>query len=172
MKLRLAAEPLAAESFAPFGEVLQDKTARRIKDINQNTAKRFDDLAAADLSRAGGRPCLSLFRAAPRPHPIKIAMLERHPLGSQAFMPAGEKNWLAVVAPGGDAPDLAGIRCFLARGFQGVNYRAGTWHHPLLVLESGHDFWVLDRAAPAGETANANLHEFWFAPEEERFIVL
>ena len=166
----LAAEPLTAESFAPFGEVLEDGGARRIKIINQKTTKRFDDLAAADLSRAGGRPCLSVFRAAPRPRPIKIAMLECHPLGSQAFMPARQKNWLAVVAPGEGAPDLAKLRCFLARGFQGVNYRAGTWHHPLLVLEEEHDFWVLDRAAPDGEAENANLREFWFAPEDERFI--
>ena len=166
----LRAEPLTAESFAPFGEIYEDKTPRMWR-INQNTARRFGNWEA-DVSGEGGRARISLFRAEPRPRPIKIAMLERHPLASQAFLPAGRRDWRAVVAPGGAEPDLGGLRCFLARGFQGVNYRAGAWHHPLLVLEEGHDFWVVDRASPAGESEDANLREFWFGAGEERFVEL
>ncbi len=156
----LRPEPLTAAAFAPFGEVLEDKTARRVLSINQNTATRFGDLANADLTREGGRPMLSLFRAAPRP--LILEMLECHPLGAQMFMPARPADWLVVVASGKDAPVLAEMRCFRARGFQGVNYNPGAWHHPLLVLEEGQDFWVLDRGAPPEESENANLREFWF----------
>ena len=110
-----------------------------------------------------GRPRLSLFRAEPRQSPIAIAMMERHPLGSQAFMPADNFPWLVLVASGDDIPDSAAMRCFMADGEQGINYRRGVWHHPLLALPGNADnyrnFWVLDRAPAPQESPAANLQE-------------
>jgi ureidoglycolate lyase len=86
-------------------------------------------------------------------------MLERHPLGSQAFMPLSDHDWLVVVASGNiddSAPDFDSLVCFRARGGQGVSYDRGTWHHPLLVLEKTQDFLVMDRSGDGH-----NLDEVW-----------
>ena len=152
------AEPLTREAFAPFGDVIERADAQRLL-INQGTTVRFHDLASVDVGR-GGHPLISIFRAEPRPTPIAIRMVERHPLGSQAFYPLAPRDWLVVVCRGAAAPDPATLRCFRATGEQGVNYRPNTWHHPLLVLRP-QDFLVVDRGGPGD-----NLEEHWFgAPE-------
>lgn len=164
----LEIEPLAAAAFAPFGEVIEIAGAEA-REINQGTTTRFHDLCRIDVSASGGRALLSLFRADGRPSPIVIELLERHPLGSQAFFPVSNADWLVVVATGAadDAsrPDLAALRCFRARGDQGVNYARGVWHHPVLVLAPRQDFLVVDRGGPDGEDASANLDEVWFSDQ-------
>jgi ureidoglycolate lyase len=168
----LPVEPLTASAFAPFGQVIQTDGAEQIM-INEGTTTRFHDLAnidvgadvgAGDRRAGGGRAILSIFRGTRRPDPIAIRMMERHPLGSQAFMPLAAHDWLVVVAPtNGDdsAPDFARLRCFRASGTVGVNYDRNVWHHPLLVLQPEHDFLITDRAGPAGEDKSANLQEHW-----------
>ncbi len=79
-------------------------------------------------------------------------MMERHPLGSQAFLPLGDVKYLVVVAPAGEF-DPAGLRAFYAEGWQGVNYARGVWHHPLIALERVSDFVVMDRG---GEQPNCD----------------
>ena len=161
----LAIEPLTKAAFAPFGTVIDCDGATQIP-INQGTTTRFDALCEVDVATGGGRPILSLFRGTRRPAPIALKMLERHPLGSQAFYPLSQHDWLVVVAPGSadeSLPDFAALRCFRASGTQGVSYDAGTWHHPLLILEDEQDFLVVDRAKPAGEANGLNLDEVWFA---------
>lgn len=159
----LPVEPLTAAAFAPFGRVLcADPGAARL--INGGATTRFHGLASADPG-PGGRAILSIFRGTPfvQPEPgvIEIAMLERHPLGAQAFMPlSGGDDWLAVVA---ERPDAAALRCFRARADQGVQYAAGVWHHPLLVLSTHQDFLVVDRDGPA-DAPGANLEEARFEP--------
>lgn len=152
----LPVEPLSAEAFAPFGDVIEPADAQRLL-INEGTTVRFHDLAAVDVGRGGGRPLISIFRARPRPVPIAIRMVERHPLGSQAFFPLAPHSWLVVVCRGEPVPEPATLRCFLATGGQGVNYRPNAWHHPLLVLQP-QDFLVVDRGGPGD-----NLEEFRFA---------
>jgi ureidoglycolate lyase len=138
---RLAVEPLTAAAFAAFGEVIDADPARALS-INAGTALRYDDLATIDVGDSGGRPRLSLFRAQPRSLPLSIRMLERHRFGSQAFLPLDPAlRYLVVVA---DDP-AATPRVFLAAGGQGVNYRRGCWHHPLLALDRVSDFAVIDR---------------------------
>ncbi len=144
----LRIEALSASSFQPFGDVISVETARRQFAINQGYAERFDDLACIDVSRKGGAPRLSIFRALPRELPLTLSLMERHPLGSQAFMPLQPQPFLVVVCAGGDLPDLATLRCFRVAPGQGVNYAAGTWHHPLLALHTVCDFLVIDRGGP------------------------
>lgn len=138
-------EPLEAHAFAPFGDVIEAGGGARHWTINEGFAERYDDLARLDTLRDGGRPVLSLFRARPRTLPLQLRLVERHLLGSQAFMPLMSQRFLVVVAAAGAAPDAKELRCFLTRPGQGVNYAAGTWHHPLIALDEGGDFLVIDR---------------------------
>lgn len=155
----LPVELLTKSAFAPFGDVIERADAEQLL-INEGTTVRFHDLAAVDVAGAGGRPLISIFQATPRPTPIAIRMMERHPLGSQAFYPLAMQDWLVVVCRGEAAPDPATLRCFRASGAQGVNYRPDTWHHPLLVLRP-QDFLVIDRGGPGD-----NLEEHWFGASE------
>jgi ureidoglycolate lyase len=139
--------PLTRDDFAPFGEVIETEGARHYP-INEGTTTRFHDLASIDVASEGGTPLVSIFRATARPKPIRLWLMERHPLGSQAFFPLADHGWLVVVAQGDDPLDPGSLRCFAAHGRQGVNYRAGVWHHPLLVLEPAQDFLVIDRGGP------------------------
>ncbi|WP_343670111.1 ureidoglycolate lyase [Paraburkholderia heleia] len=136
-------EPLTREAFAPFGDVIELEGARHFP-INGGTTERFHDLAAIDVHEAGGRPIVSVFRAQLRAWPVEIAMMERHPLGSQAFVPLGDAGYAVVVAPAG-AFDPAGLRAFWAGRGRGVNYAKGVWHHPLLAFGRVSDFVVIDR---------------------------
>jgi ureidoglycolate lyase len=155
----LAPEPLTAEAFAPFGSVIEasDDAVKLI--INAGHAVRYDRLAEVDVADGGGAGALSLFRARPLAEPV-LRMFERHPLGSQSFMPLSGRPYLVAVAPAG-AFDPAEIRLFRAGGHQGVHYRKGVWHHFLLVLDES-DFLVVDRAGP-GE----NCEEVALAAGEE-----
>ena len=151
-------QPLNKKVFAPFGTVIETDGAKQIS-INQGATTRFDAMSAVDVEEAGGQPIISLFRGNCRPEPIEIHLLERHPLGSQAFMPLSQHDWLVVVAHGnafGDAPDFSTLACFKASGLQGVSYDRGTWHHPLLPLQEVHDFLVIDRQGDGH-----NLDEVW-----------
>ncbi|MBU3738015.1 MAG: ureidoglycolate lyase [Rhodoferax sp.] len=147
---RLPVVPLSASGFAPYGQVIEAHPDAPRRRINSGETERFHDLARVDVSRSEGRPLISLFRAQPQRLPLRLRLLERHRLGSQAFMPLSQRPYLVVVAPAGDvaAPDLTRLRAFLAGPGQGVNVAAGTWHHPLLALHETSDFLVVDRGAP------------------------
>jgi ureidoglycolate lyase len=144
----LAIEPLEANAFSPFGDVIDPERPGRQRTINEGFAQRLDDLARLDTNREGGQPALSVFRARPRALPLQLRLVERHRLGSQAFVPLVPQRFLVVVAPPGPAPGVAQLRCFMSRPGQGVNYAAGTWHHPLIALDAGGDFLVIDRGGP------------------------
>ncbi len=137
----LKVEPLTRAAFAPFGDVIEPEAAQAVFAINHGTTQRFHDLALIDTLSAGGRPIVSLCRAQPRELPFVINLLECHPLGSQAFIPLSDHPFLVVVALNPDTPP----RAFLARGGQGVNYRRGAWHHPLIALDALSDFLIIDR---------------------------
>ena len=144
------AEPLSAAAFAPFGDVIEARPETAVE-INAGYTTRFHALATAETD---DKVIMSIFQG--RPRPLEAAMLERHPLGSQAFVPLGGQPWLVVVAK---QADPTALRAFLCRGDQGVNYRAGVWHHPLLVLGDAQDFLVVDRAGQG-----QNLEEVFFEP--------
>jgi ureidoglycolate lyase len=138
-------EPLTAEAFAPFGSVIEASDEGVKLDINQGHAVRYDRLAEIDAGEGGGFGIVSLFRAKPLAEPV-LRTFERHPLGSQTFVPLTGKPYLVAVAPAGPF-NAARIRLFRAEGHQGVHYLKGVWHHFLLVLDES-DFLVIDRAGP------------------------
>lgn len=147
----LTIEALTAEAFRPFGDVIEASDAARHFTINQGFAERYHDLARIDTAAEGGHTVVSIFKALPRTFPMAITVMERHPLGSQAFVALAPMPFLVVVAAPGAAPGPRDIRCFLAAAGQGVNYARGTWHHPLIALDAPGDFLVIDRGGPAAQ---------------------
>jgi ureidoglycolate lyase len=161
----LTPQPLTAQAFAPFGEVIEASDRAEQIPINYSSTTRFDDLARIDVADGGGHAIVSLFRSQPLDPPV-LKIFERHPLGSQSFTPLQGRPFLVAVAPAGDLDPIA-IRVFLAAPHQGVNYAKGVWHHFLLPLEAESDFLVIDRAGP-GE----NLDEIELAPADQILVRL
>lgn len=151
-------QPLTSENFAPFGDVIACQ-GNDYFHINDAHTERYHALVTTEIigdAKAG----ISIFRNIQSTNiPFKISMLERHPHGSQAFIPMQGQKFLVVVAPNlnADQPDISNLQAFITNGSQGVNYRAGTWHHPLLTLESPSDFAVVDRI---GSGSNCDVFKF------------
>jgi ureidoglycolate lyase len=162
---RVTPRPLTAEAFAPYGEVISAREGAERYPINYGATMRFNALAHVDASTDGGAPIISLFRSTPLPA-LELKIMERHPVGSQAFMPLNGRPYLVAVAPAGEL-DPAKIEVFLAAGDQGVNYAAGTWHHYSLALGEVSDFLVVDRAGPG-----TNLDEVELGPDEQIIVDL
>jgi ureidoglycolate lyase len=124
--------------------------------INGGTTERFHALGHARALGEGAEVIISLFRGQPRIFPYCVDMMERHPFGSQSFHPLQNRPWLVVVAEDDNGkPGEPSV--FLARGDQGINYRANVWHHPLMSLVDVSDFLVVDR----GGSGN-NLEEYFY----------
>jgi len=160
--LMLPIVPLTKAGFAPFGDVVETADVRP-RLINEGFANRFDDLAGIDVAADGGEVNVSLFVGSVRPSPIAIKMMERHPLGSQLFMPLNDAPWLVVVCTDPAVP--MSYRAFAAAGWQGVNYARNCWHHPLLVTAEASLFFVIDRKGPGD-----NLEETWL--DDDRWMSL
>lgn len=143
--MNIKIETLTHAAFAPFGDVIDCDGAATHYPINEGYAERYHDLAKIDTATEGGRPLLNIFRAKPRTLPLRVTMMERHPLSSQAFIPLKPRSFLVLVARPGAAPAAGDLRCFRTQGSQGVNYAKGTWHHPLIVLDDMQDFLIVDR---------------------------
>lgn len=156
--MEIVARPLTAQGFAPWGEVLEARGAPdRI--INAGLCGRFHDRARPDVR--GGHVGISVFLAEPRRLPYRPALVERHPLGSQAFLPMTAEPFLIVVAEGeGAVPGP--LHAFVTDGAQGINLRRGAWHGVLTPLAAPGLFAVVDRIAPEGEAPGANLEEWAF----------
>lgn len=145
----LRALPITTERFAPFGDVIAAFPERKDA-MNAARFERFDDLAAIDVADDGaGHPAISIARSrSATPLPYRFDRIERHPLGSQAFIPLTPFRFVVVVAPAGEAVERGDLRAFVTNGQQGINYRRGVWHMPLIALEAGQDFLIVDRAGP------------------------
>ncbi|MDR9427721.1 MAG: ureidoglycolate lyase [Salibaculum sp.] len=153
MTQRIRPQPLTAEAFAPFGDVL-DVAGAPDKIINQGFCGRYHDRARLDFG--AGRAGISLFKAQPRALPYHLDMMERHPEGSQSFIPMSMDAFLVIVAPdagGHPGPPVA----FITAPGQGVNYHRGVWHGVLTPLAAPGLFAVIDRIGDG-----PNLEEHWF----------
>jgi ureidoglycolate lyase len=136
-------DKLTRAGFAEFGEVIAVEGADHFP-INNGTTERYHDLARIDVAESGGKPLVSIFRGQPRQFPFEVTTMERHPLGSQAFIPLSRNPYLIVVSRRDDFQPAA-LRAFLANPGQGVNYGKGIWHHALIALHEVSDFIVIDR---------------------------
>lgn len=150
---RIDIRPLTREAFAPFGEVLETEGAASFP-INAGKCLRYHDLARIETMGEKARPMISLLRGEPYPLPLVLTMVERHPLGSQAFIPLSRHPFLVVVAeetPEGPGEPIA----FKTAPGQGVNIARNVWHGILTPLEGLSDFAVIDRG---GEGVNLEEH--------------
>jgi len=154
MTITLKAEPLTKERFAPFGEVIE--TSRDKSDaMNAARFERFDDLCNVDVI-SDGRIAVSIARCrTPTSLPLRLDKVERHPLGSQVFMPLSPCKMVVVVAPPEESVDADALRAFVSNGRQGINYRRGTWHMPLISFTAGQEYLIIDRG---GEEPNCDEH--------------
>jgi ureidoglycolate lyase len=154
----ITTEPLTAAAFAPFGDVLE-VSGPPDKMINQGLCGRFHDRAKLDFGDA--RAGISIFHAQPRSLPYTLDLIERHPEGSQAFLPMTAHPFLVIVTTGPDATP----RAFLTNGAQGINLHRGTWHGVLTPLHAPGLFAVVDRIGP---TANLEEHRYTTAWQVRR----
>jgi len=167
MVREITVRPLNRTEFEPFGDIIEvDRDSEAIT-INDGYATRYHDLATVDVNEVDGRPLINIFRGRPRPLPLTIHMMERHPLASQAFMPLHNNQFVVVVAPPGDTLDPGYLSAFITNGRQGVNYARGVWHFPLLVLGGEQDFLIIDRGGDGD-----NCEEKYFDKDEIRILKL
>ena len=145
-RLVLTAQPLTAAAFAPYGDVIA--ATGEASTINQGMGGRCSDLAQVDVTADDGRAAISVIRCIPESLPITLRLMERHPLGSQCFIPLNGQRYVVVVAPAGAPPARADLRAFLCRGDQGINYHRGIWHHPMLALDCACEFAEFHRVGP------------------------
>ena len=153
---------ISRSNFAIYGELISASDINPV-DINAGYAKRFDNLADLNTSKDGGKTIVSIFSALKRTFPMKIDMMEKHPLGSQAFIPMKETTFLSFVAPSGESPDTNKIQSFIIPPKTGINYKPGIWHFPLISTEDT-SFLVIDRK---GSGKNLIIHKF----EKENIIL-
>ena len=146
---------ITRDNFAQYGDLISSNDVEAI-DINNGYAKRFDNLAKISTSKNDGKTIISIFSALKRNFPMEIDMMEKHPLGSQAFMPMKETTFLCFVAPLGDFPDVNKMQSFIVPPKTGINYKPGTWHFPLISTENT-SFLVVDRK---GSGENLVIHKF------------
>ena len=145
---------ITKKNFKSFGDMITTDDIKPIE-INDGYAKRFDGIANLDAKKDNGESTISIFSALKRSFPMKVDMMEKHPLGSQAFIPMKETIFLAFVAPQGDKPDLSKAEAFIVPKGIGVNYNSGVWHFPLISTED-MNFLVVDRK---GEGNNLVFHD-------------
>ncbi len=161
---RVVAQPLTAEDFSPFGDVVSADLRSGIA-MNQGTAVRIDHAAALQHDRPDAQPNLVVARCVAQKMPLQIKLLEQHPHSTQCFLPMQCTRFLVCVAPklADGTPDLAGLKAFICLPAQGVNYHAGVWHHPIAALDGPADFAML---VWENGTA-ADCVESWFAQAVE-----
>ena len=151
----IKAKNISKKNFSKFGQLINTSKKNPIN-INNGYAKRFDNLINIDTSKKKGRAIVSIFKAKKRAFPMKIDMMEKHPLGSQAFIPMEDTKFLVFVAPKGIKPNINKIQSFVVPKQTGVNYKAGIWHFPLISLKNTN-FLVVDRK---GKGNNLVIYKF------------
>lgn len=151
----ITARPFTREAFAAFGDVLDTDWADHFP-INGGKCERYHDLAGVEAEGPNARVLISIFKGTPYGFPLRLAMVERHPLGSQAFMPLSPAPFLVVVCH--DGPEGPGEpQAFVTAPGQGVSYRRNTWHGVLTPIGAPQDFLVVDRG---GDGNNLEEHHF------------
>ena len=152
--LTIKPKPITKENFKKFGDMITTANIKPLE-INNGYAKRYDGIVKLDTKKDNGESTICIFSALKRSFPMKVDMMEKHPLGSQAFIPMKETIFLSFVAPEGNKPDLTKVEAFIIPKGIGVNYNPGVWHFPLISTEN-MNFLVIDRK---GEGDNLIIHD-------------
>ena len=155
MKITIYPKSITKKKFSKFGDMITTDDIKPIE-INNGYAKRFDGIANLDTSKDNGETTICIFSALKRSFPMKIDMMEKHPLGSQAFVPMKETTFLVFVAPKATKPNLHEIEAFVVPPGIGVNYNPGIWHFPLISTED-MNFLVIDRKGSGDNLVIENL---------------
>ena len=155
MKITVNPKPITKENISKFGDMITTDDIKPLE-INNGYAKRFDGIANLNTSKDNGETTICIFSALKRSFPMKIDMMEKHPLGSQAFVPMKETTFLVFVAPKGAKPNLSEAEAFIVPPGIGVNYNPGTWHFPLIATEN-MNFLVVDRKGSGDNLVIKNL---------------
>ena len=148
---------ITRKNFFAYGDLISSNNIKPLN-INAGYAKRFDNLANINTSSDQGKTIVSIFSALKRTFPMKIEMMEKHPLGSQAFIPMKETTFIAFVAPPNDKPEISKIESFIISPGMGINYKPGIWHFPLISTEN-MNFLVVDRKGAGDNLIIHNLEE-------------
>ena len=155
MKIKIKSKKINKKNFKKFGQII-DTNKKKFFRINDGFAKRFDNLGKINTSSNKGKTIVSIFSAKKRLFPMKIHMMEKHPLGSQAFVPMKETSFLVFVAPKGSKPNLKKVESFRIPKQTGINLNPGIWHFPLISTKD-MNFLVIDRK---GKGNNLIIHNF------------
>ena len=156
MKIIIKPKKITRKNFKKFGDLISTKKIKPIN-VNNGYAKRFNNLCRINTSLKKGNTIMSIFSAKKRRFPMKIDMMEKHPLGSQAFVPMSETKFLVFVAPKGKKPNTKKIESFIVPKLNGINYKPGIWHFPLISTKN-MNFLVIDRKGGTGN--NLVIHSF------------
>ena len=155
MKIIIKPKKITRKNFKKFGDLISTKKGKPIK-INNGYAKRFDNLCSINTSLKKGNTIMSIFSAKKRKFPMSVKMMEKHPLGSQAFVPMSATKFFVFVAPKGKKPNTKKIESFIVPKQTGINYKPGIWHFPLISIKN-MNFLVIDRK---GTGNNLVIHNF------------
>ena len=155
MKIIIKPKKITRKNFKKFGDLISAKKVKPIN-INNGYAKRFNNLCRINTSFKNGSTIMSIFSAKKRKFPMNIKMMEKHPLGSQAFIPMSETTFLVFVAPKSKKPNIKKIKSFIVPKQTGINYKPGIWHFPLISTKN-MNFLVIDRK---GIGNNLVIHNF------------
>ena len=157
MIIKIKPKKVSKSNFKTFGQII-DTSKKKYFNINNGYAKRYDNLGKIDTATKKGKTIISIFSAKKRAFPMKVDMMEKHPLGSQAFVPMKETTFLVLVAPQGDTPDINMIKSFIVPPGIGINYKPGIWHFPLISTVD-MNFLVVDRKGPGNNLIIQNLEK-------------
>ena len=155
MNIKIRPKKVSKKNFQKFGQII-DASKKKYFRINNGFAKRYDNLGKIDTSKKKGTTIVSIFSAKKRRFPMKIDIMEKHPLGSQAFVPMKDTSFLVFVAPKGNKPNLKKIESFRIPKQTGINLNPGIWHFPLISIKN-MNFLVIDRK---GKGKNLIIHKF------------
>ena len=157
--IELTPHLLNEADFTPYGEIIDTTTAQQ-QSINFGLTTRFHDMATVDLAGPEARTLINVFRSNAITFPHSVKVMERHPLGSQAFIPIAKTAYLILVGDGEQQLDIESLKLFYCDGSVGVNYHRNTWHHYQMVIQGQADFLVIDRGGKGN-----NLEEHYLSQE-------
>ena len=156
MNAKIQAQIINKEAFAPYGELIECDGAITYK-CNQGRAIRYHDLLKnLDVTENSGKIGVSIYKSIPSPIPFEVEVMERHPLGTQAFIPMTkdhQSRYLVAVAPAGELNPA-----FIVNGQVGINYKKGVWHLPIVALDGDMDFLAIDRIGPEKNCDEIKFH--------------